>query len=58
MAPPLSHRTFRRWYVGSLVQQLRFIAAGRAPEPPEPLPTVLAAELDRLEQDLDRSTSA
>jgi anti-sigma regulatory factor (Ser/Thr protein kinase) len=58
MAAPLSHRTFREWYVGALVDQLRAVAAGRVPEPPVPLPTVMAALLDELEEALDRSEHA
>jgi hypothetical protein len=54
LAPPLSHRTFRRWYVGSVVDQLRALGAGRVPEPPAPLSTVLAAQLDDLERALGR----
>lgn len=58
MAPPLSHRTFRRWYVTSLIDQLRAIREGRRPEPPEPLPSVLAARLDELEQALERASGS
>jgi hypothetical protein len=52
LAPPASHRIFREWYVGSLVAQLRARAAGRVPDPPEPLPSVLARRLDELEATL------
>lgn len=52
LAPPMSHRAFRRWYVGSLVEQLRAIAAGLTPEPPQPLSMFLAAELDQMEREL------
>lgn len=58
LAPPLSHRAFRRWYVSSLVEQLRALGAGRVPDPPEPLPTVLAARLDELEETLRRASDA
>lgn len=58
LAPPLSHRAFRRWYVSSLVEQLRALGAGRVPDPPEPLPTVLAARLDELEETLRRASEA
>ena len=56
MAPPISHRTFRRWYVGALIDQLRAQAAGRPPAPPKPLAEVLAAQLDDLERVLGRIT--
>lgn len=56
LAPPLSHQAFRRWYVSSLVEQLRSLGAGRVPDPPEPLPAVLAARLDELEESLRRSS--
>ena len=52
LAPPLSHQAFRRWYVRALVDQLRALGAGRVPDPPEPLPTVLAALVDELEEAL------
>ncbi len=55
MAPPLSHRTFRRWYVTSLVEQLRAVVDGRRPPPPEPLTAVLAARLDQLEQETEQA---
>lgn len=58
IAAPLSHQTFRRWYVGSLVEQLRALGAGRVPDPPVPLPTVLAARLDQLEETLRRRPPA
>lgn len=58
IAPPLSHQAFRRWYVSSLVEQLRALGAGRVPEPPEPLPTVLAARLDELEESLRRASDS
>lgn len=52
LAPPLSHQAFRRWYVSCLVEQLRALGAGRVPDPQVPLATVLAAELDQLEESL------
>lgn len=58
LASPISHRTFRRWYVGSLVDQLRTIAAGGTPDPPEPLSLVLAARLDELEKALGSRAAA
>ena len=58
LAPPLSHQAFRRWYVRSLVAQLRSLGAGRVPDPPEPLPAVLAARLDELEESLRRVTGS
>jgi len=48
MAPPPSHRAFRRWYVTSLVDQLRAAARGEAQVEPMPFPQVLAEEVDRL----------
>lgn len=36
MAAPLSHRRFRRWYVGALIEQLRAVAEGRTVSPPPP----------------------
>lgn len=56
LAPPASHRVFREWYVGSLVAQLRARAAGRVPDPPEPLASVLARKLDELDAMLRDST--
>lgn len=46
--PPTSHRAFRRWYVQSLVDQLRAVASGQPPSEPPPLAGVLAGEVDRL----------
>lgn len=57
MASPMSHRTFRRWYVGSLVDQLRAIGAGRPPVAPEPLSMVLAAQVDQLEKALGNTAA-
>jgi serine phosphatase RsbU (regulator of sigma subunit) len=48
MAAPRSHRVFRRWYVQSLVDQLRAVAHGQRMIPPEPFPQVLATEVERL----------
>ena len=42
---PPQHRAFRRWYVESLVTQLREVAAGRTPAPP---PTLERRLLDEL----------
>jgi hypothetical protein len=58
LAPPLSHRTLRVWYVSSLVTQLRDLDAGRRPEPPEPLAAVLASRLDELQSSLERAETA
>ena len=38
VAAPEPHRIFRRWYVQSLVDQLRAVAAGEAMPEPTPLP--------------------
>jgi GAF domain-containing protein len=48
MAPPRSHREFRRWYVQSLVDQLRAVARGELPQKARPFPQLLADEVDRL----------
>lgn len=48
IAPPQSHRVFRRWYVGAVEDQLRAVARGETPVPPQPFPAVLGAEVDRL----------
>lgn len=58
LAPPLSHQAFRRWYVRSLVEQLRALGSGRVPDPPEPLPSVLASRLDEMEEALHRRSGA
>lgn len=50
LAAPTSHQVLRRWYVGSLVEQLRAIARGEQPVEPEPFAAVLADEVDRLAQ--------
>jgi hypothetical protein len=49
IAPPPSHRIFRQWYVRAIAEQLRALSAGRRPDPPEPLASVLAARLDEME---------
>lgn len=54
VASPLSHRTFRRWYVGGIASQLRELTAGRAPAPPVPLAAVMAEALDDVEEALQR----
>ncbi len=43
---PPSHRTFRRWYVNSLVTQLRAMAAGDPPPVPESFEQRLLRELE------------
>jgi serine phosphatase RsbU (regulator of sigma subunit)/anti-sigma regulatory factor (Ser/Thr protein kinase) len=48
LAAPRSHRVFRRWYVQSLVDQLRALAAGTRVPQPRPFPQVLADEVERL----------
>ena len=48
LAAPRSHQIFRRWYVQSLVDQLRAVAKGEEPVPPEPFTTALAGEVERL----------
>lgn len=58
LAPPPSHRALRRWYVGSLVEQLRALGAGRVPAPPEPLAAVLAARLDEMDGVVRRMSGA
>jgi anti-sigma regulatory factor (Ser/Thr protein kinase) len=49
IAPPLSHRILRRWYVQAIGEQLRALSSGRRPHPPKPLSAVFAARLDDLE---------
>jgi anti-sigma regulatory factor (Ser/Thr protein kinase) len=46
LVPPRSHRVFRRWYLTTLVDQLRAWAGGETPKPPEPFAVALAAEVD------------
>ncbi|HMK96626.1 MAG TPA: SpoIIE family protein phosphatase, partial [Acidimicrobiales bacterium] len=50
LAPPLVHRVFRRWYVRSLVDQVRAFSEGQEPAPLRPLDLVLAGEVTRLSQ--------
>jgi GAF domain-containing protein/anti-sigma regulatory factor (Ser/Thr protein kinase) len=45
---PPQHRAFRRWYVQSLIVQLRAIAAGEPPPPPESFEQRLLAELEAV----------
>jgi GAF domain-containing protein/anti-sigma regulatory factor (Ser/Thr protein kinase) len=40
------HRVFRRWYVESLITQLRAVAAGKTPAPPQTFEARLLDELD------------
>ena len=48
LAAPRAHQIFRRWYVQSLVDQLRAIARGERAAPPEPFTSALAGEVERL----------
>jgi hypothetical protein len=48
LAAPASHRVFRRWYVRSVVDQLRALARSEAAPQPVPFAVVLCAEVDRL----------
>lgn len=48
LAAPPAHRLFRRWYVQSLVDQLRALAGGQTPTPPQPFAEELAGEVNRL----------
>ena len=48
LAAPPAHRAFRRWYVQSLVDQLRGLARGETPVQPRPFEDVLADEGDPL----------
>ena len=45
---PSAHRFFRRWYVESVVRQLRDVAAGREPAPVVPFEDRLLDEVERL----------
>jgi GAF domain-containing protein/anti-sigma regulatory factor (Ser/Thr protein kinase) len=45
---PPQHRAFRRWYVQSLIVQLRAIAAGEPPSTPESFEQRLLAELETV----------
>ena len=56
---PPRHRIFRRWYVQELIGQLRSMAAGEQPEPPQPFEDRLLQEIDRVaeaERAADRAT--
>jgi len=48
LAAPPAHRAFRRWYVQSLVDQLRAVARGETPAQPRPFEDVLADEVEPL----------
>jgi serine phosphatase RsbU (regulator of sigma subunit)/anti-sigma regulatory factor (Ser/Thr protein kinase) len=48
LAPPSTHRVFRRWYVQSLVDQLKALARGEKPPPATPFQRALATEVERL----------
>ncbi len=48
LAAPRSHQIFRRWYVQALIDQLRAVAKGERPQPPEPFTSALAREVERL----------
>ncbi len=45
---PAPHRLFRRWYVQAVTDQLRDVAAGRAPSPIMPFETRMLDEVQRL----------
>lgn len=45
---PPAHRLFRRWYVETVVRQLRDVAAGREPDPVLPFEQRLINEVERL----------
>ncbi len=48
MAPPAVHRIFRRWYVKSVVEQLRALARAERPPAARPFQVVLTEEVGRL----------
>ena len=48
LAPPRAHRIFRRWYVHSIVDQLRALARREEPTVPRPFQLVLSEEVTRL----------
>ena len=48
LAPPPVHRIFRRWYVQSIVDQLRALARREEPLPPRPFQVVLTEEVTKL----------
>ena len=52
---PAPHRLFRRWYVQAVIDQLRNVAAGLAPQAPVPFETRMLEELQRLST-LQRTT--
>jgi len=45
---PAAHRLFRRWYVESVVRQLRDLVAGRTPTPIQPFESCMVSEIERL----------
>jgi anti-sigma regulatory factor (Ser/Thr protein kinase) len=45
LAAPRMHRTFRRWYVQSLIRQLRSLARGEVPPEPTPFQEVRGDDL-------------
>jgi GAF domain-containing protein len=54
-APPV-HRIFRRWYVQSLVDQLRLLSRGESPPPPQPFQAVLTEEVTNLAEQAAATT--
>jgi len=48
LAAPADHRLFRHWYVESLINQLRSLAAGTPARPARPFESVLLEEVRRL----------
>jgi serine phosphatase RsbU (regulator of sigma subunit) len=48
LAAPRSHQIFRRWYVQSLVDQLRAVARQHCPSEANPFSQALADEVERL----------
>jgi anti-sigma regulatory factor (Ser/Thr protein kinase) len=45
---PAPHRLFRRWYVQAVIDELRDVASGRAPQPIVPFESCMLEELQRL----------
>src|ERR1700730_15444668 len=45
---PPQHRVFRRWYVEELVAQVKALAAGEVPSPPQPFEARLLQEIERV----------
>ena len=45
---PPQHRVFRRWYVEELIVQLRALAVGETPRPPQSFEDRLLQEIDRV----------